>query len=42
MMKNILKGNHRESWMQNNTKIKNEMNITEEDFLRVSPGLAEN
>ena len=33
MMKNILKGNHRESWMQNNSKIKNELNITEEDFL---------
>ena len=33
MMKNILKGNHKESWMQNNSKIKNEMNITEEDFL---------
>ena len=33
MMKNILKGSHRESWIQNNNIIKKELNITEEDLL---------
>ena len=37
MMKSILKGTHKESWIKNNQLIKEELDIKEEDFLTCYP-----